>query len=96
MEEYLTLNAFHPKNFYELKNTDLLLEEINLNNWSADVKSYKFHLELKIQYPSFLSDTIREAIMKVDQEGEETIVTTDIDDVQKSASLRADELDESY
>ena len=97
MEECLTSNAFHVNNVYQFMATnkrDVLLDEINLNNWNAEVKTYKFHLELKIQYPSFLSDTIREAIMKVDQEGEETTVTTDIDNMEKSASLRADEMDQ--
>lgn len=66
-------------------------KEFNMQKWDENILTYKFHLELKIQYPSFLSETIREAVLKVDQIGETTTVTTDGDDMRKSATYRVEE-----
>lgn len=70
------------------------IQQINMESWDGNISTYKFHLELRIQYPSFLSETVREAILKVDQIGEKTTVTTDGDDMRKSATYRVD--DEKY
>lgn len=66
------------------------IQTINIEKWEEKISTYKFHLELKIQYPSFLSETVREAILKVDQIGEQTTFTTDGDDMRKSATYRVD------
>lgn len=72
------------------------LKHFDVENWDGDIPVYKFHLEMKIQYPSFLSETIKEAILKVDQVGEKTTVTTDGDDMRKCACYRVeDEYSES-
>ncbi|KAK6625630.1 hypothetical protein RUM43_005929 [Polyplax serrata] len=72
------------------------MKHFDVENWDGDIPVYKFHLEMKIQYPSFLSETIKEAILKVDQVGEKTTVTTDGDDMRKCACYRVeDEYSES-
>lgn len=58
---------------------------------SADKVFYEFHLELKIQHPSFLSEKVQEAILKVDQEGEETVLSSNGDEILRAATFRAEE-----
>ncbi|KAL0272571.1 UNVERIFIED_CONTAM: hypothetical protein PYX00_005491 [Menopon gallinae] len=91
LQNYLDAYKLQPLDYAIPKSLNQLETKFKRKFSTKPTENYEFHLELKIQHPSFLSEKVQEAILRVDQLGEETILSSNGDEILRAATFRAEE-----